>query len=800
MPQINTLQVNPADQSVYYQNQSAQILDRISQQLASVGTTSVSPPPPYPTPASSYPTFHASASDRRVNIFWLISLVCSLSAALLATLVQQWVRAYMRIFQHSSNPLKTARIRLFLFEGAELLPMVAEVVPGLIHVSVILFFWGLGDTILQTDNLVFIFTVVPLGICVTLYFYCVVAPIWNPQSPYRTPFSGIIWYLIRKLYRSPYFNRFIAKVVKLASLASMAIRQEQFAMEKTKGRLDRDVRAVRWLVNKINGSNETENFVLSIPGSFNQEGGRNVWEGVVRDGQPTSTVDPQNQPHVGLPSPREGTTVSNLCSCVRYFFEAYSNEGDFKDTEERRRCMRGCVETAASLVCCIEVKLDLFGEVGEVLSALGHKERTNHLSTISSNPLFTMRWTCLSLVAIRKMVNVDKLQVLAKFALDGIVYLQPDYDTMGLTAARRIDGHLKKAWEAVADILLAFEPWSQDLTNSEIKEILNSRQASILKLERIADEAIGVEDVDWRISLLQDAMDTATHKLTRRLPGVSFSELKPSAPVMINQAFDFSSQVSSVETTPVPPQLIFPGQQIQSLCTLGQRLRDIMEEQNPEMHEETLKSLRSLLEIPLPLRGLNYPMKRQLWRLLDLRDGGGLGFTIELFLLALRQLSPTPSSSSSELKKVFYTGTFKVITSNWEKSKNSAGTQRILLDILCDLVIRSRGVFSDFSYPTYIVDMLLELVKDMIKGHGDKHSHINDVIHELEDENLWNRMNSSLRERVWNAIVSSADTDIQGPGGVAPSDPGAGLGGQGFAEGTLRGVIDIIRTISLVPF
>jgi hypothetical protein len=136
VPQLQNLQVNPTIQSVYYQNQSVQMLDRISQQLASAGSqisTNLTPPSPYPT-------FHASASDRRVNIFWLISLVCSLSAALLATLVQQWVRAYMRIFQQSSNPFKTARIRLFLFEGAGRLPMVAEAFPGLIHVSVILFF------------------------------------------------------------------------------------------------------------------------------------------------------------------------------------------------------------------------------------------------------------------------------------------------------------------------------------------------------------------------------------------------------------------------------------------------------------------------------------------------------------------------------------------------------------------------------------------------------------------------------------------------------------------------------------
>ena len=697
----------------------------------------------------------------------------------------------MRIFQHSSNPLKTARIRLFLFEGAERLPTVAEAVPGLIHVSVILFFWGLGDIILQSDIPVFVATVVPLGICICLYLYCVVAPIWNPQSPYRTPFSGIVWYFIRKLHRSPSYNRFIGKVIKLASMANMATRQEQFAMENTKGRLNRDVRAVQWLVDNINGSKETETFVMAIPGSFNQEWGRDVWKGVVSDVRPTPTVDFQIQTLPDLPSLREKTTVSNLCRCVRYFFESYSNEGDTMDPKERRRRMRGCVETAASLVCCIEVELDLFGEVGEVLSALGDKERTNDPSTISSNPSFTVRWTCLSLVATWKMVNGNRLQELAKFALDGITYSQPDYNTVALTAAQRIDGYLKKSWESVMDLLLGFEPWGQDRTDIEIREVLNSREASISELERIAIEAVGVGDVDWRISLFQEAMDRATQKLMRHLPGVFFSELKPTAPIMIREAFDFSF----FETTPVPPRLIFLGQQIQSLCTLGRRLRDIIEDKNTEMHKETLEILESLREIPVAVRGLDHLMKRQLWRLQDLHEGGGLGFTIELFFLAVRQLSSTSSSS-----EVLYTGTFKVITSNWEKSKNSAGTQRVLLDLLCDLVIRSRGVFSDFTYPPYLVKMLLDLVGKMVKGHGGSLPHVSDVIQELEDDNLWKRMDNRLRDKVLSAIGASSDTHngdsnpaptgmilSQGVGGFT-SDPETIEGGEGFAERRIQAV------------
>jgi len=144
----------------------------------------------------------------------------------------------------------------------------------------------------------------------------------------------------------------------------------------------------------------------------------------------------------------------------------------------------------------------------------------------------------------------------------------------------------------------------------------------------------------------------------QRLPGVFFNELKSAAPIVISEAFDFPS----VAITPAPPPLIFPGQQIQSLCTLGRRLRDIIEGQNTESHEETIKSFESLREIPVPLRGLNYLMKRQLWRLLDSLDGRGLGFTIEFSSLQSDN-SSTSSSSELELTKVFHT-TFEIITSN----------------------------------------------------------------------------------------------------------------------------------------
>ena len=660
----------------------------------------------------------------------------------------------MHIFQQASNPLQIARFRAFLFEGSERLPVLAEVVLGLIHTSLILFFWGLGDLILQIDTAIFVVILVPMTVCVCLYLYCIVAPIRNPQSPYRTPFSSLIWFLIQKISRSHRYCHFHGKGVQPAT-RSIEKHQEESSMEKTKSCMNRDVRAIQWLVDRTNGSDEMQALVLAIPGSFNGKWGQRVWKGVMRD-QSTSLADLQARSHPNFLSAREGTTVYELCRRMRYFFDTYKDEGDFMDAGiARTRRMRGYVETAASLVCCAGVELCSFGEVGEVLSEVGDKEKTNNPLRIKSSPSFAVRLTCLSLVAIGKMVEGNKLrlQELAKIALDGIAHLQTEYgyhqDTVALMAvAQRTDDYLTQAWAPVVDLHLAFESWSPNRTESEIKTVLNSHIESISELERIAIEAARVEEVDWHFTLILETMDEITHKLMRRLPGVFFDKPRPARPIMISKAFDFPY----VGTAPVPSQMIPPGRQIQSLCTLGRKLRDIIEGQNTENHEETLKGLESLRKIPVSVHGLNYLMKRQLWRLLDLRDGGGLGYTIELFFLVLRQLELSSTSSSSELKEVYYTGTFKAITSDWKNYKNSIGTQRILLDLLCDLVIGNRGTFSNFSYPPYIVEMLLELVGKMVEGHEGFHAHIDDIIQELEEVNFRNPMDNDLRDKALNVI------------------------------------------------
>jgi hypothetical protein len=115
-------------------------------------------------------------------------------------------------------------------------------------------------------------------------------------------------------------------------------------------------------------------------------------------------------------------------------------------------------------------------------------------------------------------------------------------------------------------------------------------------------------------------------------------------------------------------------------------------------------------------------LQRQLWHLQDLHDGCGFAFTVELSFLALKQLLSTSSSKSSHI--ALYTGTFRALTSDWSKHKNSHGTRRLL-----DVAL-SRGYDFQHDYPDYIVDEFLELTGKFFKGQ--KGVHIDEAVQQLD--------------------------------------------------------------------
>ncbi|KAI0245473.1 hypothetical protein BJV78DRAFT_1106382, partial [Lactifluus subvellereus] len=97
------------------------------------------------TPAQP-PPFSPPMSAILVNSLWFLSLAISLTCAMLATLLQQWARRYLRITQPPRySPHKRARIRAFFAHGVEKfhLSRAADVLPTLVQLSLFLFFAGL---------------------------------------------------------------------------------------------------------------------------------------------------------------------------------------------------------------------------------------------------------------------------------------------------------------------------------------------------------------------------------------------------------------------------------------------------------------------------------------------------------------------------------------------------------------------------------------------------------------------------------------------------------------------------------
>ncbi len=165
------------------------------------------------TPVQSSPPFQVPASIISVNIMWFLSLILSLSCALLATLMQQWARRYLVFAQHRGAPRKQARIRAYMFDGVESfgLSQAVEAMPFLLHSSVFLFFAGLIVYLLPINETV-AFTA--LGFVVAfafIYLTLTVFPTLRLNCPYRTPLSEVIY----SLYQRSAFTLFlIAKAIE----------------------------------------------------------------------------------------------------------------------------------------------------------------------------------------------------------------------------------------------------------------------------------------------------------------------------------------------------------------------------------------------------------------------------------------------------------------------------------------------------------------------------------------------------------------------------------------------------------
>ena len=258
-----------------------------------------------------------------MNILWFVSLVLSLTCALLATLMQQWVRRYLQTSQRWYAPYKRVRIRAFFAEGIERfrLPVAVEALPALLHISVFFFFAGLVDFLININHTVAFSLLSAVVVGTSAYFLFTVLPLIYPNSPYQTPLTTLLWIcqqttLLISLDLLRCFVKFIYEHTGVVGwklyghiLFKLDDHSRRFRQGLSRSRenialrqpTEMDSRALSWALDALDEDHELEKFVAAIPGYYR-----------------STTVSPPREAlehlthHEGLDSPLEARILDLL--------------------------------------------------------------------------------------------------------------------------------------------------------------------------------------------------------------------------------------------------------------------------------------------------------------------------------------------------------------------------------------------------------------------------------------------------------------------------------------------------------
>ncbi|KAJ7734442.1 hypothetical protein B0H16DRAFT_1380719, partial [Mycena metata] len=255
------------------------LLTQISHQLAAAanGTSfTVSPCASFTPPPTSLVC----------NVLWFISLGLSLTCALIATLLEQWARDFLHKADIRSAPVIRARLFSYLYYGIRRFGMhtVVDIVPLLLHVSLLLFFGGLVAFLIPINTAVTAVAGILLAIMLTVYSLLTLLPLVDLDCPYRTPLSSALWRIIQKLPRVlPHRNR-TSKAGHLAEAETMVEAMFRNATAPSAERSNRDRQSIIWTVKSLADDAELEPFLEAIPDVlWGPNGRRYVYDDTIRE-------------------------------------------------------------------------------------------------------------------------------------------------------------------------------------------------------------------------------------------------------------------------------------------------------------------------------------------------------------------------------------------------------------------------------------------------------------------------------------------------------------------------------------
>ncbi|KAI9455645.1 hypothetical protein F5148DRAFT_1324686 [Russula earlei] len=247
--------------NLYLQNMTQLLVDMSASRPSTV--TAADSPPPFSPPR--YTVW--------VNLFWFLSLCISLTCAVMATIVQQWARQYLRYTQPPQrSPRERARIRALFSESVDnlFIKSLGALLPCYLHLSVLLFLLGLVLFLFHVNHTIFLGICSVFGFSIVIYAFFTVLPIFQQDSLLYTPISALpiaLWAFAVCYVRTIFRRRFNYKISRIFDWAFEDVGKSAKAAAFERSN-EIDFNIFERSLNSLRNDNAVEEFLQAVPGFF----------------------------------------------------------------------------------------------------------------------------------------------------------------------------------------------------------------------------------------------------------------------------------------------------------------------------------------------------------------------------------------------------------------------------------------------------------------------------------------------------------------------------------------------------
>ena len=142
-------------------------------------------------------SFQPAVSSRWINSLWFLSLILTLTSAVLGILAKQWIREYLRWNSATVQSRENVLVRQIRFEAWDewRTSALISTVPVLLEVAIILFVCGLTVFVWTMDIVVAIVVTISAALFLLLILILTLLPAIFKRCPYRSPTAWAFIYI-----------------------------------------------------------------------------------------------------------------------------------------------------------------------------------------------------------------------------------------------------------------------------------------------------------------------------------------------------------------------------------------------------------------------------------------------------------------------------------------------------------------------------------------------------------------------------------------------------------------------------